>query len=308
MSGGGELGDIGASQRDEQEEGALRNQSDSSRVAALINRRELLLAVVIFAVIVLVVIAYMLLSTSPQPSAAQIQPSIGIFERIFGQEQTVQESWPVRVARIALKLMLSALLAALLAFRPRRDLPVAQRNPYVAQTQILLAIIAAALMMTVADNVARAVGIFAAASLVRFSTNIRDPKEIAVLLISLGIGLASGVGRLEVAIILTAFVFFLLWLMEYYEPAQILRAMELTVKTRNVDRTERVLTNLFNRYRIAAEVRKVDRQDEEDPLGTISYYLNVSPHISIDRLSDEIFSSDSQNVDTVQWERKKSTP
>jgi hypothetical protein len=76
------------------------------------------------------------------------------------------------------------MLAGLLAFRPRRGVPAHRRNPYVAQTQVLLAIVAAAMMIIVGDSAARAFGIFAAASLVSFRTNIRDPKDIAVLLVA----------------------------------------------------------------------------------------------------------------------------
>ena len=94
-------------------------------------------------------------------------------------------------------LLLAALLGAALAFRPRRRLRALKRNPYVGQTQILLAVVAAALMIIVGDNAARAFGIFAAVSVVRFRTNIRDPKEITVLLISLAVGLGAGVGRWE---------------------------------------------------------------------------------------------------------------
>src|ERR1051325_10851651 len=83
----------------------------------------------------------------------------------------------VVAARVLIRFVIAAFLAMLLAFRWRRDLSVTKRNPYVAQTQILLAVVAAAMMMIVGDSAARAFGIFAAASLVRFRTNIRDPKE-----------------------------------------------------------------------------------------------------------------------------------
>jgi uncharacterized membrane protein YhiD involved in acid resistance len=209
-------------------------------------------------------------------------------------------------ARTTLKLALAALLAAMLAFRPRKDLPVLQRNPYVAQTQILLAVVASALMMIVADNAARAFGIFAAASLVRFRTNIRDPKEITILLISLGIGLATGVGRVELAIILSLFVLVMLWVLEYYEPTQVFRAMELTVTTRKVDETDEILREIFDKRNLTSEIRKVDKEDEEDPLGKIVYYVNVNPSTSTDQLSEEIFGSDPDNIDSIQWDQKKS--
>ena len=221
--------------------------------------------------------------------------------------EPADESWFKSGLRILLKLALAALLAAMLAFRPRKDMPVMQRNPYVAQTQILLAVVGAAMMMVVGDNAARAFGIFAAASLVRFRTNIRDPKEITVLLVSLGIGLAAGVGRVEVAILLSLFVLLMLWVLEYYEPAQVFRAMELTVTTRNVTETDEILREIFEKQSITAELREVDREDKDDPIGKIVYYVNVNPTVSTDRLSEEVFSSDPENIDSIQWDQKKST-
>src|SRR5262249_39617925 len=146
-------------------------------------------------------------------------------------------------------------------------------------------VVASALMMVVGDSAARAFGIFAAVSLVRFRTNIRDPKEITILLVSLGIGLATGVGRLEIAIILSLFVLVMLWVLEYYEPAQALRAMELTVKTRKVDETDEILREIFEKRNIVTELRKIDREDEDDPFGRIVYYLSLGSNVTTDRLS-----------------------
>jgi len=216
------------------------------------------------------------------------------------------ESIVAQAARITLRLALAALLTSLLAFRPRKDLPVMQRNPYVGQTQILLAVVASALMMIVADNAARAFGIFAAASLVRFRTNIRDPKEITVLLVCLGIGLATGVGKVEMAIILALFVLVMLWVLEYYEPAQVFRALELTIMTRKVDETDELLREIFDRHQLTSELRIIDREDESDPMGKIVYYVNLNPQISTDKLSEEIFASDPENIDAVRWDQKKS--
>jgi len=172
--------------------------------------------------------------------------------------------WLTTFARVTVRLTLAALLAALLAFRPRRFSLFFKRNPFVAQTQILLAVVASALMMIVGDSAARAFGIFAAVSLVRFRTNIKDPKEITVLLVSLAIGLATGVGRWELATILAFFVLLLLWGLEYRETEQVTRAMELTVKTRNVDVTQDILLRLFRKYDFDAEVRTIDRPDADE--------------------------------------------
>jgi hypothetical protein len=217
------------------------------------------------------------------------------------------ESWKVVIPRIIVRLSLAALLVAALAFRPRRGVPSLPRNPYVAQTQILLAVVASALMMIVGDSAARAFGIFAAASLVRFRTNIRDPKEVTVLLISLAIGLATGVGRWELALTLAVFVFPLLWVLEHYELGQVVRPILLTVKTRDTARTQETLIRLFRRYRFNAELRQLDPSDEQEPVGCIVYFLNMNLNVSTDELSEEIMSSDPQQIEGIEWEQTKGT-
>jgi uncharacterized membrane protein YhiD involved in acid resistance len=215
-------------------------------------------------------------------------------------------SWEATSARIALRFSLAAFLAGLLAFRPRRGLTVARRNPYVAQTQILMAVVAGGMMMVVGDSAARAFGIFAAASLVRFRTNIRDPKEITVLLVCLGVGLAAGVGRWDMAIILTLFVLIALSVLEYFEQFQVFRSMEISVQTRNVDRTDATLKGLFRRYKFDYELRELDREDEDEPLGKIVYLVKLDPIVRTSKLSEEILSADRENIDSVEWKQEES--
>jgi uncharacterized membrane protein len=223
-----------------------------------------------------------------------------------GLSPTSYAAWETTAARIALRFSLAAFLAALLAFRPRRGVSASRRNPYVAQTQILMAVVAGSMMMVVGDSAARAFGIFAAASLVRFRTNIRDPKEITVLLICLGVGLAAGIGRWDMAVILTLFVLLSLAILEYFEQSQVIRSMEVCVQTRNVDRTNEVLKQVFGKYKFDNELRELDREDEKDPMGKIVYLVNLNTAISTNRLSEEIFSADRENIDRVEWDQKES--
>jgi uncharacterized membrane protein YhiD involved in acid resistance len=246
-------------------------------------------------------------SATPRPAPV---PGENIFEYIFGSDPEptprAENLWH-EVLRILWRLALAALLAALLAFRPRRDLPILKRNLYVAQTQILLAVVASSLMMVVGDNAARAFGIFAAVSFVRFRTNIRDPKEVTVLLISLALGLATGVGRWEVALVLTAFVLPLLWVLERAEHQQVFRAMQLTVKTRNADVTQEVLRVIFRRNDIVAEMRELDPPDEKEPIGTITYHVNMALNVSTDAINDQILEADPTNVEGIEWAQQKNT-
>ena len=241
----------------------------------------------------------------------QSRREIPLFGQLFGPDASGLSpsnltSWETLSARIALRFSLAAFLAALLALRPRRGVSVVRRNPYVAQTQILMAVVAGAMMMVVGDSAARAFGIFAAASLVRFRTNIRDPKETTVLLVCLGVGLAAGVGRWDMAVILTLFVLLTLAVLESFERFQVFRSMEICVQTRSVDRADKMLKGLFERHGFDYELRQLDREDADEPVGKLVYLVNLDPVISTSKLSEEILDSDRDNIDSVEWEQKES--
>jgi hypothetical protein len=244
---------------------------------------------------------------APAASDNEARHQVPLLGELFGPDASGLTpasfaSWEATSARIALRFSLAAFLASLLAFRPRRG----ARNPDVAQTQILMAVVAGATMMVVGDSAARAFGIFAAASLVRFRTNIRDPKETTVLLVCLGVGLASGVGRWDMAVILTLFVLIALSVLEYFERFQVFRSMEIKVQTRSVDKTDDVLKAIFDRYNFEYELRELNREDADEPLGTLVYLVNLDPAMSTSKLSEEILSADQDNVDSVEWDQKES--
>jgi hypothetical protein len=217
-----------------------------------------------------------------------------------------EPTWIERLVEIFSRLLLAVLFSASLAFRPRKNVPLLKRSLFVSQTQILLSVVAAALMLIVGDNTARAFAIFATVSLVRFRTNIRDPKEITVLLISLALGLAAGVGRWELGIALCLFSLALLWLLEFNEPEQVFRSMELTIRSRDPDRTQVILKKLFSKYKLEAEVREIVPPDEKKQVGAIVYYVTLPLSLSTDYVSDRISRLDPKNVEGIQWSQKKS--
>jgi uncharacterized membrane protein YhiD involved in acid resistance len=226
--------------------------------------------------------------------------------KVFEDASTGGESMFVTTVEIIQRLLLAVLLSGILAFRPRKNVPLFKSSLFVSQTQILLAVVAAALMMIVGDNAARAFAIFAAVSLVRFRTNIRDPKEITVLLISLALGLAAGVGRWDLGIALCIFSLTLLWVLEFKEPEQAFRSMELSVKTRDPDRTQDILKKIFKRMKIDAEVREIVPPDDKKQVGQIVYYLNMRLSLTTDELSDRILAADEENIEGMQWSKTKS--
>lgn len=246
--------------------------------------------------------------TNQQISPANEPKDSGFLFELFGIDSaSADSSNGVGILEIFLRLLLSVFLAAILAFRPRRDVPLFQRNLYVAQTQILLAVVAAALMLIVGDNAGRAFAIFAAVSLVRFRTNIKDPKEITVLLLSLALGLAAGVGKWELGLVLCLFALVLLTFLEHREIEQVYRSMELTIHSKNTDVTQSLLKKIFKRYKLEGEIREITPPDEKDPIGCITYYVNLRLNLSTDYLSDIILSFDQDNIEGIEWKQKKSS-
>src|SRR6185295_2344046 len=126
---------------------------------------------------------------------------------------------PDRVTQLAelrhavLRLPVAALLAAALAIRPRRR-GTPRRQAPVIQTQIILSVVGAIVMLVVGSSLARAFGIVGAAGLVRYRAKIDDPKDAGVMLSTLAIGLASGVGLWMIASFATLFIMAVLWLVE----------------------------------------------------------------------------------------------
>ena len=244
------------------------------------------------------------------PTPAQTDSGESFVDHLFGTQHpegyASGATWAQTMGHLSLRLLLAALLGAALAFRPRKRILALKRNPYVSQTQILLAVVAAALMIIVGDNAARAFGIFAAVSLVRFRTNLRDPKEITVLLISLALGLASGFGRWDLALVLALFSLIVLYILEWREPEQVFRSMELKVITKNVVETQKALRDVLKTHGFDKELRAVDREATEESPGSIVYSVDVSPTVSTDEISADILALDGANGQGIEWDQKTS--
>ncbi len=283
------------------------------------DRRKLISGVIIAGAIVAMLLLYFVPSPrqAAPPAASAAAPAQSpdsttgnpFLDTVFGgAEPTTSPGTGVLTSfEVVQRLLLAVLLSAVLAFRPRQNVPLFRRSLFVSQTQILLAVVAAALMMIVGDNAARAFAIFAAVSLVRFRTNIRDPKEVTVLLISLSLGLAAGVGHWDLGIALCLFALALLWVLELREPEEKLRFMELTVKSSDPEYTQEILRKIFKRLKIEAEVREMVPPDpEKKKFGSISYYLSMRISLTTDRLSDRILAADEEHIEGIQWSKTKS--
>jgi uncharacterized membrane protein YhiD involved in acid resistance len=195
-------------------------------------------------------------------------------------------------------LPLAALLGAALAFRPqRRGTP--PRTPAVIQTQIILAIVGAVVMLVVGASVARAFAVVGAASLVRYRAKIDDPKDAGVMLCALAIGLGAGVGLYALVTFSTAFMLLVMWIIESLEP-KTRKSFELRVRTKDSTALRPRLEELLVRFQARYELRTTSHDE-------LSYLVEIPYDRGTDRLSNAILRLDASGETSVEWtdEKKK---
>ena len=231
----------------------------------------------------------LLVCVLPAVAAAQEQPLAGGPAGPSGLYDQVYEA--------LIRLPLAALLGSALALRPkRRGTP--KRQPAVVETQIILAVVGAIIMLVVGASLARAFGIVGVASLIRYRSKIDDPKDAVVMLSALGVGLAAGVGLYGLAGISTLFLVGALWVIESFEPKTV-KYFELTVKAGDQTDTLRPkIESILRKFRLRFELRAVS--DEE-----ATYFVKVPLDIPTDRVTDAILKLDPDGHASVEWDDKK---
>lgn len=162
------------------------------------------------------------LACLPAIVAGQAAPPDGkkSAKSVFSEDGPVDTAWDAQLDSLwhaAARLPTAAFLSAVLAFRPRRR-GTPKREAPVVQTQIVLALVGAMVMLVVGASLARAFGIVGAAGLIRYRAKISDPKDAGVMLSTLAIGLASGVGLYLFATFATVFVLAILLAIESIDP------------------------------------------------------------------------------------------
>ena len=208
--------------------------------------------------------------------------------------EPASESQLESVLQAMRRIPLAAALGALLAFRPRRKGTPA-RTAAVVQTQILLAIVGAVVMLVVGSSVARAFGIVGAASLVRYRAKIDDPKDAGIMLSTLGIGLAAGVGLWGLAIFSTVFVALVVGLLESFEP-EAYKLFDLKIKAKDAPAIRPRVQLILRRNKVRYELRSAG--DDE-----IVYETRVPAGRKTDGITEAIHAIDSANE--VEWDEKK---
>jgi uncharacterized membrane protein YhiD involved in acid resistance len=194
------------------------------------------------------------------------------------------------------RLPVAVVLACVLALRPRRR-GTPPRQAHVIQTQIILAVVGAVVMLVVGSSLARAFGIVGAAGLVRYRAKIEDPKDAGVMLSTLAVGLAAGVGVWLLAVFATAFILVVLAVVESFEP-KAKQLFTLKVKAKDPAKLKAQVERLLVKNRVTYELRGTSTEE-------LSYEVQVPIERKADRLSEIILAIDPDNATAVELAEKK---
>jgi uncharacterized membrane protein YhiD involved in acid resistance len=196
-----------------------------------------------------------------------------------------------------IRLPFACALGAMLALRPkRRGTPT--RTPAVVQTQIILAVVGAVIMLVVGSSLARAFGIVGAANLIRYRAKVDDPKDAGVMLCTLAVGLAAGVGLLPLAAFSAVFILVALWVIESFEPSA-KKDFELAVGVaENANELRARVEAVLERLELKYELRTTSADK-------LVYAVKLPYDVETETVTNAILRLDPKNAPTVEWEEKK---
>ena len=234
-----------------------------------------------------------------RPESQQFPPlPTGQEESPYGPMRIDLQELQAELIASAIRLPVAAVLGTALALRPRRR-GTPPRQPAVVQTQIVLAVVGALIMLVVGASLARAFGIVGAANLIRYRSKIDDPKDAVVMLCALSVGLAAGVGLFGLAVFGTLFLVLALWIIESFEPQT--RVWELSIKLGEKTAVLRPrIEAVLRRFNADYELRG---QSEEE----VSYLITVPRSLHTDRVSNALTALVASGKGAVEWTERLKT-
>jgi len=196
--------------------------------------------------------------------------------------------------------LLKMVAAALIGFvvtgvhlRCRRDKPLPRS---LLQAQVLLCLAGALVMVIIGNSVARAFGVVGAAGIVRFRTPVEDPKDTTILFLLVALGMACGVGQLEVAGLGAAFLCVVIVVLDRFGDAKA-RSLILSCVATGGEFPREHVSSVLNSSVEAYEARELAQGEE----AAVKFLVVMSPSVSLSWLSAELMAGGKAGLKSVAW-------
>ncbi|MEO6236149.1 MAG: STAS domain-containing protein [Vicinamibacterales bacterium] len=179
--------------------------------------------------------------------------------------------------------------------------PVSRDRPKsLEQAQVLLCVSGAVMMIIIGNSLARAFGIAGAAGIVRFRTPVDDPKDVTILFLLMGLGMATGLGGFAVAGLGTAFLCITLLVLDRVA-TQRTRLMSVEISAAGRVFPTALVDGVLVRNQVVFEPREIS-QGKTDI--TVKYHAWLDPRTSLDELSAQLMA-EGGGVGSVSWDQVK---
>jgi hypothetical protein len=180
--------------------------------------------------------------------------------------------------------------------RQTRDRPMTRS---MEQAQVLLCVSGAMMMIIIGSSLARAFGIAGAAGIIRFRTPVDDPKDVTILFLLMGLGMACGIGALPVAGLGTLFLCIGLVVLDHAVATKP-RTMHVEIAASGREFPAAQTGAVFARHGIVVEPREVAQERD----ATVSYSAAVPPGTSIEQVTASLARCDPRIL-SVAWNAPK---
>jgi hypothetical protein len=195
------------------------------------------------------------------------------------------------------KLVVAALIGLVITAVQRRAFPERIVTPSMEQAQVLLTVAGALMMMVIGNSLARAFGIAGAASIVRFRTPVEDPRDVTVLFLLMGLGMAAGLGAVALAALGTAFLACCLILLVSLGGTGE-RCVKVTLVANGTTFPSRQVEALLASRRVQLEPLELTVSEAAE----MRYRARISRDASLDELSSLLLGNGETGIKSVSWE------
>lgn len=206
-----------------------------------------------------------------------------------------QTPWGYPFTELA-QLVSAAVIALFVTDVQKRHEPDRPMHRSMEQAQVLLAVSGSLIMIIIGSSLARAFGIAGAAGIIRFRTPVEDPKDVTVLFLLMGLGMACGIGALPIAAVGGLFLAAAIVVLDRIVAAKP-RIMLVEVMASGREFPLAHVVSVFGRYGITCEPLEYAQGDQAE----MKYRTTLPAHVLIDEVTDALVAGGDRGLSSVAW-------
>ncbi len=239
-------------------------------------------------------------------AGTQLQDSTAVLDlpSLGASAYTVEE-----LVELLVRLGVAAVIGAILAFHPlrRRSNGDGKRARRMVQTQVILTVAAALMVLVINDSFERAMGLVGLGSFIRFRNVVSNPVETALIFVHIGLGMACGLGQFALAgVSAAAFVLLLIPILAWGSRTPEVDTEEddlagsiVTLKVRGGD--AQVLTaGIEDSVEESADAFLLFLRERRDD-GRVQARVRLGPEESVERWIKELRARIDPHAVDIQW-------